>query len=134
MKVAERRQKERAKQMRSNPAAWKDQVHYIECQDSDCLGPGIWFEGAPDGELKSDRWWSSYHVKGSYWIPNNPPHCQVCEANLKIRRPLKVAFISRGAPGPDQRRVGITLNPRHVRTITREEYDSIYKNPAEQSA
>lgn len=127
MRLASRKQAERAHLNKTAPNSFDGILHYVECTDSACLGPGIWIKGDPRGELKSEQWWSSYKAAGSYWPPNTHPHCQCCEARSGVRRPLRVDFISMGNPGPEQRRVGLVANQRFLREISQADYEALFQ-------
>lgn len=99
-------------------------VHYVECQQAECLGPGIWVFGPIEGKLEDKNWESSYHPRGAYWPPERLPHCQCCEARDGIKRPLRLFFETVGII-PDQVRTGISLNKRHVRSIAKAQYKEL---------
>lgn len=125
-KIAAARQKLRGEQLGTGPEAHVGRVYYVECDDSDCLGPGIWIKGDPRAALTEQNWWSSYKALGSKWPANQKPYCQVCDYRHGQERPLRgISFNSIGNPGPDQRRKGLVVKPRYIRSITQAEYDQL---------
>lgn len=114
--LAERRRKEREeanKAARAEQEKKLDLVYYVECTDSECSAPGIWIGREPIGQLADGDWWASYKDRGRPW-PSNQIPCQVCyEQGRTTFLPM---LHERGKP------VAIE---RHVKSITRAEYEAL---------
>jgi hypothetical protein len=126
-----KRQAERAKALKLRQAR-PDLIFYVECQRSDCLGPGIWIYGDPQNPLGPSDWESAYHPRGAYWPPTELPYCQCCEANFGRRFALKMFFTSEGIL-PNQVKTGIIANQNYIRELTRAEYDALLSGSAEKN-
>lgn len=86
-----------------------DDLHYIECTNSNCLGPAIWLWGDPTRQLTPDDWEASYKPRGAHWPGSQAPFCQCCwEAN-------KSKIHVRAFHSADPENPAFTPNARFVR-------------------
>lgn len=135
-RVAERIVAERQAQRREQHqlTTWDDTViSYVECQQSGCLGPGIWIHGNPNGPIDGN-WQATYHPKDAYWPPQEVPFCQMCFERSGIKNRLRMFKIKRGPAGGEQTTIGLTCNERFVRTLTRAQYDELVGQTEEEPA
>ena len=123
-------QKERQRRQSSQLEYNADVISYVECKR--CMGPGIWMHGDPFSMRTDETWESTYHMRGSYWSPNEAPFCQMCHSESGNKVPLRVFRVTRGPVG-EQQSIGFMPNQRFVRSLTMTQYKQLVGEPAKET-